>query len=180
MLSVIIRKFFLASVVMTALVAGINPNDYDPFHDNPQDTYHVLAASFPQTFPKDPSGKHPLNGVGRPFVVPPKAPNGDACREVWDKQVPCPVDGKYYGYWGDLQPENCDHNYFMPDGKTLKPDADKCECNVAMTTDMKDCPMNSDGTPAQQLVDGSTCMKYCHTEHCHCVQICDAYVPDSK
>jgi hypothetical protein len=178
-----IKKFFLSSkrvlftgLLFAALTMGINVYDYDPFHDNPSDTYHVLAAALPQVFPKGPTGKHPLNGSGRPFVQPPKAPNGDACKEVWDKNIPCKVDGKYYGYWGDLQPENCDNNYFLPDGRTLKPDADKCECNIAMTKEMKDCPMTG-----HHVIDGPTCMKYCQEkDHCHCVDVCDFFVPDAS
>lgn len=176
-------KAFLMVVVLDAALIGNNPADYDPFHDNMRDTYHFFAAAvpfpMPQEYPTDGHG-HPLNGAGRSWVQPPKGPNGDACREVWDKQIPCSVDGKFYGYWGDLQPESCDDNYFMPDGRTLKPDADKCECNVAMTKTPDQCPMNDQGDPIQQMVDGPTCMKYCHTEHCHCVSICDAYVPEGQ
>lgn len=178
-----IKKFFLFAVVLTMLVIGSNPADYDPFHDNPDDTYNLIAANMPfpmpQEYPTDGHG-HPLNGQGRPFVQPPPGPNADACKSVWDKNIPCPVDGKFYGNWGDLQPENCDNNYYLPDGRTLKPQAQKCECNIAMTKDMKDCPMNDDGSPAEQLIDGTTCMRYCQEKkHCHCIKICDAYVPDS-
>jgi hypothetical protein len=122
------------------------------------------------------------NRAGRPWTAPPKGPNADACHDVWDAGIPCPVDGKLYGYWGELQPEFCDNYHFMPDGKTLKPDADKCHCNIAMT-DADHCPMNDEGT-THLSIDGSTCMVYCREKgtekqsggmsHCHCVLVCDS------
>jgi len=67
----------------------------------------------------------------------------------------------------------------MKDGETLKPEAEKCTCNVAMTTDKKDCPMMN-GKPAEQVVLGRTCRVWCREkDHCHCVNICDAYMPDA-
>lgn len=163
-----IAKIILGIALLGMLAAGINPADYDPFFDNDHDTYHVLAAALPFTVPQQ-------------WTTPTPGPNAEACREVWDKGIPCPSDGKIYGHWGEIQPEYCDNNHFMPDGKTLKPEADKCTCNIAMTSDMKDCPMNEDGTPAQQIVNGKTCQVYCReATHCHCVNICDSFVPQPE
>ena len=170
----LVKRFFLLSVLLVAVLSGFNPADYDPFFDHPNSTYNLLAQEVsPYTNP---------NRMGRPWTQPPKGPNADACRAVWDKPQPCPVDGKFYGQWGELQPENCDNNFFMPDGKTLKPDAEKCHCNIAMT-DADHCTMGEDGT-MHLSIDGSTCQVYCREKaydhngntisHCHCVLQCDA------
>lgn len=157
------------------MCAGLNPADYDPFHDHPRDTFHLIAQVVPQI-------NNP-NRAGRPFTVPPPGPNAEACKAVWDKGVPCPVDGKLYGYYGELQPDFCDNNYYLPDGRTLKPDAEKCHCNIAMT-DADHCPMNDDGSTKHLSIDGGTCLVYCREKgteagadgmsHCHCVLQCDS------
>lgn len=166
----------LSAVVLLILsvMIGINPADYDPFLDHPRSTYNLLAQEVSRyTNP---------NRAGRQWTQPPPGPNAEACKSVWDAGVPCKVDGKLYGYWGELQPDFCDNNYFLPDGKRLKPDAEKCHCNIAMT-DADHCPMNDDGT-THLSVDGSTCQVYCREKgteagasgmtHCHCVLVCDA------
>lgn len=164
------KRIILIVGLITAALMGVNPADYDPFFDNPHDTYHIIAPRLAAKLAKQDDG---IEG----FHTPTPGPNAEACKSVWDNGKPCPVDGKFYGYWGELQPEYCNNNHFQPDGKTLKPDADKCHCNVAMTTDMKDCPMNDKGEPIQHYVQGFTCQVYCREkDHCHCVNICDAYV----
>ena len=148
---------------LSALAAGSNRYDYDPYNDNPGSTYALIASVVPLPQDDDPNWHHP-----------PAGPNAAQCKAVWDKGVPCPVDGKFYGYWGELQPEYCDNDHFMRDGKTLKPEAEKCTCNIAQMHDQKDCPMNSKGEPVKQMVQGATCMVYCRENtHCHCVDICD-------
>jgi len=91
------KLFILVACLLVATLAGANPADYDPFFDNTHDTYHVLASllSFKQV------------DTGEGFTPPKPGPNAEACKEVWDKSVPCPSDGKFYGYWGEEQPEYC-------------------------------------------------------------------------
>lgn len=154
----------LAGCLLIAVLVGANPADYDPFFDSPHDTYHLLAKILPQD----------------EWKTPTPGPNAEACRDVWDKGIAC-SDGKFYGNWGELQPEYCNNNHFLSDGKTLKPEAEKCKCNIAMTTDMKDCPMNAKGDPVAQVINGQTCQVYCREkDHCHCVNICDAVVMEPK
>ena len=165
-------KFILLLIcLVAAAVSGANPADYDPYHDNDHDTYHLIAAAIPFAMPQE-------EETGT-WHSPPPGPNAEACRLVWDKGVPCAVDGKFYGNWGELQPEYCDNDHFNKDGKTLKPEAEKCKCNVAMTTDQKNCPVNNKGEPIKNMVDGATCMVYCREKtHCHCVDICDMAFDD--
>ena len=71
------KRALLLFAVFATLMMGINPADYDPYHDNSHDTYSLLAAAFPQ---------------------------GD--RDCWGSDKPC-ADGKYRDRQGNEQPDNC-------------------------------------------------------------------------